>query len=155
MPALVTQGQASCPWHPSSCMLQTTKPKRTETDGYFSSPFANLAEKARISEASEERAAADNPIYGAGPSSLAHYGPFPRAGCRFSGADCRRRRESKIRETGVAARVLTCVTTPQRTYNSLAKTTRLQERWLSGRKRGFAKPVALNGARRFESCPLR
>ena len=29
------------------------------------------------------------------------------------------------------------------------------ERWLSGRKRGFAKPVALHGARRFESCPLR
>ncbi len=35
------------------------------------------------------------------------------------------------------------------------KTLQQSERWLSGRKRGFAKPVASQGARRFESCPLR
>ena len=29
------------------------------------------------------------------------------------------------------------------------------ERWLSGRKRGFAKPVTGQLVRRFESCPLR
>ena len=31
----------------------------------------------------------------------------------------------------------------------------VQERWLSGRKRRFAKPVREKSLRRFESCPLR